>query len=776
MEIGEQLGAPSLQAGALGARHDGIVDLRKQPTHGVAKDNLLVSGERASGCLWYPAVMRRACLASLLVLACTKATTPASTPPALTPVVQTEAGDVVDTYHGVDVPDPYQWLEDWDNPDVKAWSAGQNDAARKHLDGLAVAKALRPDVEAILGAPVVSYSNVVRAGDVYFATKRQPPKPQPVVVLLKSLDDLQGARVLIDPSVLDAEGSTHVDWFKPSPDGTLLAASLSVGGSESGDVHIFDVATGERVHEVIPRVNGGTAGGDIAWSLDGKGLFYTRYPADGEREAEDMAFYQQLWFHKLGTPIADDRYELGKDFPRVAEIQLDRHPTSNVLLATVQKGDGGEFAHYIRQGRGKWKQFSDFGDRTVMAAFGARAGLYVVTRKDAPRGRLALTSQKMPNVGAAREIIPQGEDTIVSDFWGGGTIVTTKSRIYVQYQLGGPSEIRTFNQKGEPVAGPTIPPVSAVSEMIALSGDDLLFATTSYTQPKKWFVWDAAKQEVRDTALSSESPVDFSNVEVRREFAASKDGTKVPVNILMPKGTKLDGSNPCLVTGYGGFGVSLTPYQRSTYALLLSRGFVVAVANLRGGSEYGETWHEAGRLTLKQNVFDDFAGVLGHLVEAGYTKSERLAIEGGSNGGLLVGAALVQHPDLVAAVIARVGIYDMLRVELSSNGAFNISEFGTVTDKAQFEALHAYSPYHNVQDGTAYPAVLFMTGENDPRVDPMQSRKMTARMQKATSGGPVLLRTSANTGHGSGTPLSARVEETVDAYAFLLAQLGVDAD
>lgn len=679
---------------------------------------------------------------------------------------------MANTYHGFKVADPYQWLEDWDASEVKEWSDAQNSFARTHLDALEIANELRPEVEAVLAAPVVSYSSIVRAGDVFFASKRQPPKPQPVIVLLKSIDDLQGARVVIDPSALDEQGSTLVDWFRPSPDGTLLAASLSVGGSESGDVHVFDVATGERVHEVIPRVNGGTAGGDLVWTKAGDGFFYTRYPANGERESKDMAFYQQLWFHKLGTPVSEDRYELGKGLPRIAEIQLDRDPGSNVLLATVQKGDGGEFSHFIRHGRGKWKQFSDFGDGTVHASFGGRSGLYAVSRHDAPRGRLMLTSLKLPKLETARELLAQDDDTLITDFWGGRTVVVTKSRIYVQYQTGGPSEIRTFDLRGKPVDGPKGATVTAVSEMLPLDGDDLLFATTSFVGPKQWAVWDSNKKEVRPTALSSTSPVDFSDIQVRREFATSKDGTQVPVNILVPKGVKLDGDNPCLVTGYGGYGVNITPRMRAQYSILLRRGFVIAVVNLRGGSEYGEQWHEAGRLTHKQNVFDDFESALHHMIDTGYTKPERLAIEGGSNGGLLVGATMVQHPEVIKAVVAHVGIYDMLRVELSANGAFNVTEFGTVTDKTHFEAMRAYSPYHNVVDDTAYPAVLFMTGANDPRVDPMQSRKMTARMQAASTGGVVLLRTSANTGHGAGTPLAARVEEAVDVYAFLISQVG----
>lgn len=728
--------------------------------------------------------MQRVGVVSLLVFACTPAPAPGGPsqpgdagayPTATRDRLVARTEPVTDIYHGEAIEDRYRWLENWDDEEVQTWSGKQNEHARAFLDALPVAAELRPEVEAILSAPVVSYSGVTRAGGVFFATKRQPPKPQPLVISFDSLDEVDAARVLIDPQSLDDDGATHVDWFIPSPDGALVAASLSAGGRESGDVHVFDVASGEQVDEVIPRVNGGTAGGDLAWARDGKGFFYTRYPAEGERAVEDLAFYQQLWFHKLGTPRTDDRYELGKDFPRVAEIQLDVQDGGDFVLATVQKGDGGQFAHYVRAGtaKGNWTQFSAFADPTIAAIFGSRGGLYVVTRDGAPRGRLVRTSPAMPNVATAREIVAQRPDALVTDFWGDRTVVATKSRLYVQYQTGGPSEIRTFDHRGEEVAGPRLAPVSAVSEMLPLDGDDLLFATTSYVEPKQWRVWDAKKGEVRQTALSSASAADFSNVQVRREMATSKDGTQVPINILIPKGAKLDGSNPCLVTGYGGFGVSLTPYQSSTHAVLLKRGFVIAIANLRGGSEFGEAWHEAGRLTRKQNVFDDFAAVLHHMVDQGYTTPKRLAIEGGSNGGLLVGAALVQNPGLIAAVVARVGIYDMLRVELSPNGAFNVSEFGTVTDKAQYEATRAYSPYHNVVDGTAYPPVLFMTGANDPRVDPMQSRKMTARMQAAAKEGtPILLRTSMNTGHGGGTPLAARVAETVDAYAFVVSHVG----
>lgn len=725
--------------------------------------------------------MRRITLLLALALTGCSSSNSGSTPPsagasaavATPPVTRTE--DVVDAYHGTEVADPYRWLEDGSAEEVTAWSDAQNAYARSILDALPAAEILRPQVEAILAAPVVSYGGIVRAGGRLFARKRQPPKPQALLVVLDDPDDLSTERVLIDPEQLDAEGSTSIDWYIPSPDGKTVAVSLSRGGSESGDVHFYDASTGQEVFESIERVNGGTAGGDLAWTPDGTGVYYTRYPKEGERPPQDLAFFQQLYFHRLGTAVSDDRYELGEGLPRVAEIQLDVDPASGRVLATVQEGDGGQFSHFLRQPKGTWTQLSEFGDRVVHMSFGPRDRLYVVSRADAPRGRLLRTSAKKPDLAKAKEVIAQGPDTLVTDFWGGGTVLATASRLYVQYQTGGPSQIRAFDLDGTPVAGPTAPPVSAVHSMVALEGDDLLFDSSSYVDPVTWYRWDAKAKAATKTALSSTSPADFSGVQVRRELARSKDGTEVPVNILVPAGIELDGSHPCLVTGYGGFGVSLTPYQRSTWSILLRHGFVLAVTNLRGGSEFGDQWHEAGRLTLKQNVFDDFDAALRHLVERGYTSPEHLAIEGGSNGGLLMGATLVQHPERVRAVVSHVGIYDMLRVELSANGAFNVVEFGTVTDPAQFAAMRAYSPYHNVQDGVAYPAVLMMTGANDPRVDPMQSRKMTARLQAATAGGPVLLRTSANTGHGSGTPLAARVEQTVDAYAFLFEQLGVQA-
>jgi prolyl oligopeptidase len=321
--------------------------------------------------------------------------------------------------------------------------------------------------------------------------------------------------------------------------------------------------------------------------------------------------------------------------------------------------------------------------------------------------------------------------------------------------------------------------VSAVYQALPEPGrEGLLVQSGSWVEPTAWYRFEPAADgtsgRIAKTALSADFPISLRDATVSREWAVSKDGTRVPLTVIAPRGARRDGTSPALLTGYGGYGMSQTPYFDPGLRVWLDHGGVFAVANLRGGGELGEAWHEAGRLLRKQNVFDDFVACAEHLVKAGYTSPRRLAIEGGSNGGLLMGAALTQRPDLFAAVVSHVGIYDMLRVELSPNGAFNVPEFGSVKDPDQFRALLAYSPYHHVKDGTAYPPVLLPSGANDPRVDPMHSRKMAARLQAATGGrGLVLLRASASSGHGIGTGLGERIALEADVWAFLFSQLGV---
>jgi len=680
---------------------------------------------------------------------------------------------VKDSYHDTIVVDDYRWLEDAKSKDVKAWSDVQNAYARAYLGKLPGSARLNSQLKEILTAKTIRHSQIVKAGDKLFALKRQPPKEQPFLVVLPSVEAPDKARVLLDPTALDKKGTTSIDWFVPSPDGKLVAVSLSQVGSEAGDLHVYDTETAQQVHEIVPRVQNGTAGGSIAWSPDSKGFFYTRYPRGKERATEDVDFYQQLYFHELGTSTEKDRYELGKDLPRIAEIKVWMHNSTGQLLCSVQDGDGGDFAHFVRNPDGKWRSFAGFKDKLVQAVFGPDGNLFIVSRQDAPKGKILKLTVKDLDAKKAIVVIPEDKDTIITDFWTKPTVLPTASRLFVSYQLGGPSEVRAFDLDGKPEQAPRQLPISTVGDLTPMGGDDILFANESFVEPLGQYLFEAMKGATIKTPLTSPAAVHFDDVKVVRNFATSKDGTKVPVNILLPKGVKLDGENPCIATAYGGYGVNIEPSFQPQLRVLFDHGVIFAEANLRGGCEYGEAWHQAGNLTKKQNVFDDFAAVLQYLIAKKYTSSDKLGIEGGSNGGLLMGAMVTQHPDLMKAVVSFVGIYDMLRVELSPNGAFNVPEFGSVKDPEQFRALLRYSPYHNVKKGTKYPAVLFLTGANDPRVDPMQSRKMTARLQAASdSGEPILLRTSDTAGHGIGTGLSERIQELTDVYAFFLEQLG----
>jgi prolyl oligopeptidase len=673
---------------------------------------------------------------------------------------------VADTYFAVSVTDDYRWLEDWNDPDVQAWSEGQNAWARGILDALAQVAEIRKRVQQIATFRSPTYYALRHVGGLLFAIKNDPPKQQPLLVTLPSADDPASERVLVDPNAMDAKGGTSMDFYVPSLDGRLVAVSLSEGGSEAGSVHVFDVATGRALPDVIPRVNGGTAGGGLSWNADGSGFFYTRYPRAGERPAQDLDFYQQVFFHRLGTPTGDDTYALGKEFPRIAETTLFSSRDGRFHLATVKNGDGGEAAQYLLGPGGTWTRVAAFEDDAVEGQFAPDGALYLLSRKDAPRGKILRLSPGSTALSGAATVVAEGAAAI-DDFR------VTENRIYLCDIVGGPSQMHAVALDGKALGAVPILPVSSVSAMVSIGADAILFENQSDLEPSAWYRTGLDGKVVR-TALARTSPVSFADAEVVRETAVSKDGTRVPVTILRRKGTALDGNNPTLLYGYGGYAISQRPVYSAIRHLWLEQGGVYAVAALRGGGEFGDAWHRAGNLTRKQNVFDDFIASARLLIDARYTRPARLAIEGGSNGGLLMGAALTQHPELFGAVVSHVGIYDMLRVELSANGAFNITEFGSVADPEQFRALYAYSPYHHVADGTAYPPILFMTGANDPRVDPMQSRKMTARLQAATGGRQrILLRTSASSGHGIGSSLDEKVAQAADVHAFLFDRLGV---
>jgi len=681
----------------------------------------------------------------------------------------------VDVFHGVEVEDPDRWLEDWESEEVRDWSEARNAEARNYLDSLPYRDVIRSELDKLLGVETESYFSLTTRGERLFALKNHPPKQQSFLVVMPGPLQPGDERIVVDPETIDPDGGTTIDWYVPSPDGSRLAVSLSSGGSEQGDLHIFDTDTGASVGEVVSRVQGGTAGGDMAWTPDGSGFFYTRYPHPGEKPEQDMAFYQQVYFHQIGQPESKDIYELGADFPKIAETRLEVDSNTGRLLATVQDGDSGRFALHLRSPEGVWTQLSYFEDDATLGYFGPEGDLFILTRDQAPRGRIIQLAAGETDLGKAREVIAEAEGAISTDafyYFYTPDFVVTPTAIYVVYQEGGPSVIRAYDRSGK--AAERIPQaeVSSVSGLTPLGGDDILFASRSYTQPRGWFRLAGETGTVQKMPISSVVPVSFDDVRVVREFANSSDGTKIPVNILIPDGAAVDGTGPALLTAYGGYGLSRVPRLSLSRRVLLDRGYIIAEANIRGGGEYGNQWHRDGSLTRKQNGIDDFAAAIRHLTENGYAAQDRVAIIGGSNGGLLMGATMTQHPELPKAVVSYVGVYDMLRSELTPNGVFNIPEYGSVKDAEQFQVLFSYSPYHNIRSDIAYPATLFLTGANDPRVDPMHSRKMTARLQRSTnSEQPILLRTSGSTGHGIGTPLNEQIAELVDVYSFVLAQL-----
>ncbi len=725
------------------------------------------------------ALLHRALLAATLGLlvppveAQMNATTPAS---ASTSTVYPESTKrpVTDTYTGTagsrKVAEDYRWLESLDDPAVKDWVTLQNTATRRTLDALPSRSAIRDELRQLIGSAPVTRSAFRSAGGKLFALKRQPPKNQPMLVVLDGPDALDSERVVVDPNLRNEKGTTAIDWFVPSHDGRLVAVSLSDNGSEKGTLRIFDTATGDERPDVVPRVQNPTAGGSAAWNADGSGVWYTRYPAPMERPVGDAGFYQQVYFHQLGTRSTFDTMVLGADLPRIAEIKLDASDDGRSVLASVRNGDGGEVAFWLLGPDDQWRRLADFRDGYRSVVFGRDGKLYAVASKGSPRGRVVAMKLDGATLAKATTVVAQS-DAVIEE------VVPTATRLYVEVLLGGPSEIRAYTLAGKPLPAPAVEALSTATVGARLDGDAILYGNQSFVTPFAWYRLDPKKDDGRPvkTALSAQPEnLALDEIAVTRIMARSKDGTEVPISVVARKDVKLDGSNPTLLTAYGGYGVSMRPrYSRRT-VFWLRHGGVFAQANLRGGGEFGEDWHLAGNLTKKQNVFDDFAAAAQTLIARGYTNPKKLAIEGGSNGGLLMGAALVQHPELYGAVVSHVGIYDMLRVELTPNGAFNVTEFGTVKDPAQFDALYAYSPLHHVEDGKAYPPLLMTTGINDGRVDPWQSLKMAARMQAANPrGAPVLLRVAGDAGHGQGMSLSSSIELDADTFAFIFDRLGL---
>jgi prolyl oligopeptidase len=673
----------------------------------------------------------------------------------------TRAEPVLDTYHGVPVEDPYRWLEDERAPEVRAWVEAQNARTRAVLDAFPGRAALRRRLETYLSIGTVGVPSV-RGGRI-FHTRREGRTDQPI---LHVRDGVRGSdRVLLDPNPLSPDGTVALDWYHPSWDGGLVAYGLSASGDEQSTLRVRDAASGKDLDDAIP----GTRACSLAWEPGGSGFYYTRYPEPGTVPAGQEPYHRHVYHHRLGEDPRRDRRVFGEGrrpdaWPNVAVspdgrwlvvVEAIGWSMTQVFLKDLARG--GAFAPIVE------------GKEFVYHVVPCNDRLLILTNEGASTYRLLEADPEDP-AGGFGEVIPASEDVLRD-------VIAVGDRIYADHLRDASSRLSAFDAGGKPLGSIPLPAPGTIYGLGgAWDGTDLYFGFVSFTFPPRVHRHDAftGATELWDGIAA---PVDPESFEVEQVRFESRDGTKVPMFIVRPMGFKRDGRGRVVLTGYGGFNQSLTPaFDRDSF-VWLERGGAVAVANLRGGGEYGEAWHRAGMLAGKQNVFDDFIAAAEHLVREGYTRPERLAIQGGSNGGLLVGAALTQRPDLFRAVVCAVPLLDMLRYHRFQIARLWIPEYGSAEDPEQFPWLRAYSPYHRVEDGAVYPAVLLATAESDSRVDPMHARKMAARLQAAQADPdrPILLRVETRAGHGAGKPLSKLLDEQTDVWSFIFDQLGMEA-
>jgi prolyl oligopeptidase len=464
-----------------------------------------------------------------------------------------------DSFHGVTVSDPYRWLEDAGDPPVKDWSDAQNRRTRAYLDGLAARAPIKAELTQLTSTTSPSFYELKRGGDTIFAMFSQPPKQQPMLAAMPLSADPDAARVVIDPNTMNAKGTTAIDWFVPSPDGRLVAVSMSEGGSEDGTLHIFDVASGKGVDEPIPGVQYPTAGGSMAWAADGKSFWYTRYPTSGPDE--ERHFFQHVYFHTIGKSAAGDPDMLGKDIPnpKISEIQLDDgfdpgHPT-----AIIENGDSGHYVVYALKGN-RFVQVAGYDDQIIAATRGPDHALYLVSRSGAPHSKILKLSPGEFDLHKAKVIVPEDDGTIAS-ISEDDTLpfAIAGDRLYVKKLVGGPSRVDIYDLNGKKEGALPLPDIAAVDEVVPAGDEGVLFSVATYLRPPYFARYDAAAGQAEETKLVQTSPIGFDDVEAVRVFTASKDGTKVPINIIRRKGTRLDGNNPVLLYGYGGYGISMTP-------------------------------------------------------------------------------------------------------------------------------------------------------------------------------------------------------------------------
>jgi len=679
--------------------------------------------------------------------------------------------DLVETLHGVRVADPYRWLEDAAGGGTRAWVDGENALTRSLIDGPARDRLVKR-LTACYDYPRTT--SLMRRGGREFFTHNPGLLNQPILYVR----DKDGAepRVLIDPNTLTPDGTTALTAYFPSPDGALVVYALSAHGSDRQELRIRRVTTQEDSADRIAWVKFAS----VAWTKDANGFFYLRFPEVGSVPPEDEQYYGRIYFHRLGTPQAADSLAFDMRDQKDVVPLVDVSHSGRWAVVTAQRGASDDCEVYVASKSSptsqdpSWKLEADswkpvFTGFRCAYHFIEEAGerLLFRTTDGAPMGRIISVDPARPD--DVREVVAETDDRL-------SLAAIAGERLVASYLHNASDRLRTFELSGRPEDELPLPGIGSIVTLDATPDDDeVRVVYTSFTDPPAPLVF-RLNPEATERHRLSPLRAEGHTFGTRQVWYRSKDGTPVSMFLVHHADLPIEGKRRVLLSGYGGFNISRTPAFDPGNIPFLEDGGVFALANLRGGGEYGEAWHRAGMLEKKQNVFDDFIAAAEHLIDAGYTTPDRIAIEGGSNGGLLVAAVMLQRPDLVGAVICRVPVADMLRYHRFTVGRFWIPEYGSADDPEQFAFLLKYSPYHNIRTGAPYPATLVMTADTDDRVSPGMAKKFAARLQAEAAGGPFLIRVETKAGHGMGKPVTKLIDEDADILAFVDAHLAGSRD